>query len=87
MTRRTANALHIIASLGLAVFGVCANWIWAGLVGEYGSRGPGGAYLYDLSDSHTRLYVNLTGAAVAVAIFLLYWGIVILRRKLAHPQD
>ena len=83
MTRQTANKLHAAFCLLLLVAVFCVRWVWAGLVAEYGSRGPGGSYTYDLSSEATANYVNITGVAAGLAAVVLYCGTVWLMRRVA----
>lgn len=68
-------AVHATVALLIALFVIFARWVWAGHVSEYGHRGPGGEYLYDLSDPGTILFVWLTGFVIAGVVALAYFWV------------
>jgi heme/copper-type cytochrome/quinol oxidase subunit 2 len=71
--RRFLVIIHAIIGVWIGIFVFLARFVWAGLRSEYGERGPGGEYLYDLSDPMTKLVIVVTGIAIAGVAGLMYF--------------
>ncbi|MEM6551827.1 MAG: hypothetical protein AAF750_06845 [Planctomycetota bacterium] len=67
------NTVHGILSLMIVAVAWSVRWIYAALASEYGGRGPGGEYLYDLADPRTSLGVHVTGILLGLGLVAVYW--------------
>ncbi|MEM1107247.1 MAG: hypothetical protein AAGH99_00975 [Planctomycetota bacterium] len=57
MQRQLIRLIHLVVSLCLGFAGAFIAWVAFALYAEYGTRGPNGEYLFDISDSTTRVFV------------------------------